>query len=56
MTVSLGTNTVSESVEEMRALVEDILAGRYKKGGEIPGWDGRAAERVVAALAERYGG
>ncbi len=40
----------------MLGLVEDILAGRYKKGAEIPGWDGHAAERVVAALAERYGG
>jgi UDP-N-acetylglucosamine 2-epimerase (non-hydrolysing) len=56
VTVSLGTNTVSESVEEIRALVEDILAGRYKTGREVPGWDGHAAERVVAALAERYGG
>jgi len=33
-----------------------VLAGRYKKGQPIPGWDGRAAERVAAALAERYGG
>jgi UDP-N-acetylglucosamine 2-epimerase (non-hydrolysing) len=56
VTVSVGTNTVTESVEEIRGLVEDILQGRYKKGAEIPGWDGHAAERVVAALTERYGG
>lgn len=40
----------------VRPLVDEILAGRYKTGQPIPGWDGRAAERVVAALAERYGG
>ena len=57
VTVSLGTNTVvGEEIERVAPLVEDVLAGRYKKGGQIPGWDGRAAERVAAALAERYGG
>ena len=56
VTVSLGTNTVvGEEIERVAPLVEDVLAGRYKKGGPIPGWDGRAAERVAAALAERYG-
>jgi hypothetical protein len=42
--------------ENLRAwpLVEDVLAGRYKAGQPIPGWDGRAAERLAAALAERY--
>ena len=55
VTVSLGTNTVvGEEVERTWPLVEDVLAGRYKKGQPIPGWDGRAAERVAAALAERY--
>jgi UDP-N-acetylglucosamine 2-epimerase (non-hydrolysing) len=57
VTVSLGTNTVvGEEIERVAPLVEDVLAGRYKKGGPIPGWDGRAAERVAAALGERYGG
>jgi UDP-N-acetylglucosamine 2-epimerase (non-hydrolysing) len=56
VTVSLGTNTVvGEEIERASPLVEDVLAGRYKTGRPIPGWDGRAAERVVAALAERYG-
>jgi UDP-N-acetylglucosamine 2-epimerase (non-hydrolysing) len=55
-TVSLGTNTVvGEEIEQAWPLVEDVLAGRYKKGRPIPGWDGRAAERVAAALHERYG-
>jgi UDP-N-acetylglucosamine 2-epimerase (non-hydrolysing) len=56
VTVSLGTNTVvGEETERVLPLVEEVLAGRYKKGQPIPGWDGRAAERVAAALAERYG-
>jgi hypothetical protein len=35
--------------------VDEILAGRYKRGQAIPGWDGRAAERVVDALVEAWG-
>lgn len=55
VTVSMGTNTVvGEEIERAWPLVEDVLAGRYKAGQPIPGWDGRAAERVAAALAERY--
>jgi UDP-N-acetylglucosamine 2-epimerase (non-hydrolysing) len=55
VTVSQGTNTVvGEAVVDVMPLVESILAGRYKTGQPIPGWDGHAAERVVAALAERY--
>jgi UDP-N-acetylglucosamine 2-epimerase (non-hydrolysing) len=54
VTVSLGTNTVvGEDPEAARPLVEDILDGRYKTGGPIPGWDGTAAERVVSALVAR---
>jgi UDP-N-acetylglucosamine 2-epimerase (non-hydrolysing) len=56
VTVSLGTNTVvGEEIERVEPLVEEVLAGRYKTAQPIPGWDGRAAERVAAALAERYG-
>ena len=57
VTVSLGTNTVvGEQIECAWPLAEDILAGRYKTGQPIPGWDGKAAERAVAALRERYAG
>jgi UDP-N-acetylglucosamine 2-epimerase (non-hydrolysing) len=55
VTVSVGTNTVvGEEIERVLPLVEEVLAGRYKRGRPIPGWDGHAAERVAAALAERY--
>ena len=57
VTVSLGTNTVvGEEIERVLPLVEEVLAGRYKAARPVPGWDGHAAERVAAALAERYGG
>jgi UDP-N-acetylglucosamine 2-epimerase (non-hydrolysing) len=56
VTVSLGTNTVvGEDVAAAWPIIEDVLAGRYKTGQPIPGWDGRAAERVVAAHGQRYG-
>jgi UDP-N-acetylglucosamine 2-epimerase (non-hydrolysing) len=48
VTVSLGTNTVvGEEIERAWPLVEDVLAGRYKAGQPIPGWDGHAAKRVA---------
>ncbi len=50
-TVTLGTNTiVGRDFALARTLVESIVAGRYKKGGPIPGWDGAAAERVVSEV------
>jgi len=57
VTVSLGTNTVvGDEIERAWPLAQDVLAGRYKMGQAIRGWDGKAAERVVAALVERYAG
>ena len=57
VTVALGTNTVvGDEIERAWPLVDDVLGGRYKEAQPIPGWDGRAAERVVTALRERYAG
>jgi UDP-N-acetylglucosamine 2-epimerase (non-hydrolysing) len=51
-TVSLGTNTLMGSdFVKARAVVDEILAGRYKSSSPIPGWDGRAAHRVVHELS-----
>ena len=55
VTVSAGTNTVvGHDLALAERLVDEILAGRYKSGGPVPGWDGRAAERVVDALVEAW--
>jgi UDP-N-acetylglucosamine 2-epimerase (non-hydrolysing) len=52
-TVSNGTNTlVGLDFARAGALIDEIMRGEYKKGESIPGWDGRAAERVVAAVTE----
>jgi UDP-N-acetylglucosamine 2-epimerase (non-hydrolysing) len=56
VTVAEGTNTVvGEDLDRAEALVDAVLAGRYKKGNAIAGWDGKAAERVVDALSEAWG-
>jgi UDP-N-acetylglucosamine 2-epimerase (non-hydrolysing) len=52
-TISHGTNTlIGRDFALGLRLVGEILGGTYKKSSGIPGWDGRASERVVAALAE----
>jgi UDP-N-acetylglucosamine 2-epimerase (non-hydrolysing) len=51
ITVTEGTSTlVGDDVHLLEALVDEVLAGRYKKGGPMPNWDGRAAERIVTEL------
>jgi UDP-N-acetylglucosamine 2-epimerase (non-hydrolysing) len=55
VTVTQGTNTiVGDSLERAEALVGEILDGRYKKGGAVAGWDGKAAERTADALVEAW--
>jgi UDP-N-acetylglucosamine 2-epimerase (non-hydrolysing) len=55
VTVTAGTNTVvGDDLPGAEELVGEILAGRYRKGGPIPLWDGHAGERVVAALEEAW--
>jgi len=51
-TLSKGTNTlVGLDFIKARRLVFEILNHRYKKSSPIPGWDGRAAHRVVRELS-----
>lgn len=52
ITVSHGTSTVGEDLNRARETVDAILAGQYKKGQDIEGWDGHAAERVIDAVVE----
>ncbi len=52
VTVSHGTNTmVGFDFEKARGLVSDILGHNYRKSRPIPGWDGRASQRVVQAIS-----
>jgi len=51
-TITLGTNTlVGRDFNKAQELIDDVLAGTYKAGHAIPGWDGHAAERVCEAIA-----
>jgi UDP-N-acetylglucosamine 2-epimerase (non-hydrolysing) len=52
VTVQLGTNRlVGNDPERIRAAFDEVMAGRWPRGSEIPGWDGRAGERVAGELA-----
>lgn len=53
VTVTYGTNTiVGTDRQTIMKHVEEILNGRYKKGKDIPFWDGEAGERIAAKLRE----
>ena len=55
-TVSEGTNTVvGADPERIRAAFHEVIAGGGKAGRIPEYWDGRAAERIVAKLAEWLG-
>ncbi len=56
VTTTLGTNTlISGDLSTVPHLAGEALAGRYRKGAPIPGWDGAAAVRTVDALEELWG-
>jgi UDP-N-acetylglucosamine 2-epimerase (non-hydrolysing) len=56
ITVTEGTNMViGDDFQRALALVDDCLAGRYRQGGAIRGWDGHAAERCLDALCAHWG-
>jgi len=51
-TLSHGTNTlIGGDFLKARRLVFEILNRSYRKSSPIPGWDGRAAQRVVRELS-----
>ncbi|MCC7413848.1 MAG: UDP-N-acetylglucosamine 2-epimerase (non-hydrolyzing) [Gammaproteobacteria bacterium] len=56
VTITVGTNTLLGSDRTaLLAHVDEIVAGRYKRGAIPPLWDGHAAERIVAILREELG-
>lgn len=55
ITVSQGTNTIAGmDLDVARGAVKDVLAGKYKSGRDIEGWDGKAGERVVDVILEAW--
>jgi UDP-N-acetylglucosamine 2-epimerase (non-hydrolysing) len=54
VTVSEGTNTlITGQPRDAWETVSEVLDNRYKSGGLVWGWDGRAAERIVDVLERR---
>jgi UDP-N-acetylglucosamine 2-epimerase (non-hydrolysing) len=56
ITVTLGTNQLLSDLDPQKtyAALKEILAGKVKKGSIPPLWDGKAAERIAAKLAEIF--
>lgn len=56
VTVSAGTNIlVGDDFEMLKLRVDEVLAGKAKKGSIPPLWDGHAADRIAGFLQEHYG-
>jgi len=50
-TVTIGTNElVSTNPDAIGSALQNLFSGQWKKGGIPEYWDGKAAERIVAAL------
>ncbi|OYD44528.1 UDP-N-acetylglucosamine 2-epimerase (non-hydrolyzing) [Sphingobacterium cellulitidis] len=50
-TVDLGTNElIGVNPKSIAPAMEKLFSGKWKKGGEIPLWDGNTAKRIVEAL------
>jgi UDP-N-acetylglucosamine 2-epimerase (non-hydrolysing) len=55
ITVSHGTNTIiGDDLGRAYRAFNEVLAGSYQRGQAIPGWDGRASERIAAALCDAW--
>jgi UDP-N-acetylglucosamine 2-epimerase (non-hydrolysing) len=51
VTVTTGTNHLAGTdVARVDNMIAEVLGGKIKKGGIPPLWDGKAAERICAAL------
>src|SRR5690554_3214254 len=55
-TITHGTNElVGTDPKNVLKYLDILLSGNWKKGGEIPMWDGKTSERIVKKLLEIYG-
>jgi UDP-N-acetylglucosamine 2-epimerase (non-hydrolysing) len=56
-TITMGTNElVGTDPKKLKPYLENLMAGEWKEGGEIPLWDGKTSERIVERLLEVYSG
>jgi UDP-N-acetylglucosamine 2-epimerase (non-hydrolysing) len=56
VTVTSGTNrVVGMRADEIGAIIDDIGNGQRPRPARPPLWDGRASERIVEVLEDRYG-
>ncbi|GGG54952.1 UDP-N-acetyl glucosamine 2-epimerase [Croceivirga lutea] len=54
-TITMGTNElVGTNPENIGPYLEKLQKGEWKKGGDIPLWDGKTAPRIVGKLLELY--
>ena len=54
-TITMGTNElVGTDPKKLKPYLDKLMAGEWKKGGKIPLWDGKTAERIVERLLEIY--
>lgn len=54
-TITMGTNElVGTDPKKLKPYLEKLMSGEWKKGGQIPLWDGKTAERIVGKLLEIY--
>lgn len=54
-TVTMGTNKLlGTDPKAIQPAMEELFEGKWKKGGEIPYWDGKAAERIIDYLIVEY--
>lgn len=52
-TIDLGTNELlGTNPQAIQPAMEKLFEGEWKKGGEIPLWDGKTAERIVDILLQ----
>ena len=54
-TITMGTNElVGTDPKNLKPYLDKLMAGEWKKGGEIPLWDGNTSSRIVNALLKIY--
>lgn len=52
-TISLGTNElVGTNPKNMKPYLEKLFLGNWKKGNDIPLWDGKTAHRIIESLKD----